>query len=534
MAIMATAVGLVLLIACANVANLLLARGAARRRELSVRLALGASRGRVVRQLLTESLVLAFAGAVLGTVLAHVGNRLWTGMIPLELPFWMKFEVDLPVLLFTVAISAVAAVVFGLLPALHASDSHLSEALREGSQQAGSSRGRLRSTLVVAEVALSLALLVASGLMVRSLFHMIDSERLVRSEGVLTARFFLPVATWKSDSTRREWVVGALPAARALPGVQSAAIVNVLPLNRNSWGRRLVAETGSRTDEERALRTNFTECSPGYFQTLGIPLAKGRDFYDTDGPGSDPVAIVNQSLAATLWPGEDPLGKRIRFTSDERKLGWRTVVGVVGDIPQNLEDPERVMRGVFVPHAQEPDQSMTWVIHTSGDPGAAATSLRQLMMSLAPDVPLVEVRSMHDHVRFAVWTHRMFGTLMGVFAVLALIIAGVGLYGVMAYSVAQRTQEIGVRMALGADARAVVNLVVSQALRLTLLGIGIGFALAFVLSRMMASQLFGVTATDPPTYIVVVTILALSSVLAAWVPATRATRVDPMRVLRCD
>jgi len=499
-----------------------------------VRLALGASRGRVVRQLLTESLVLALAGAVLGTVLAHVGNRLWTGMIPLELPFWMKFEVDLPVLLFTVAISAVAAVVFGLLPALHASDSHLSEALREGSQQAGSSRGRLRSTLVVAEVALSLALLVASGLMVRSLFHMIDSERLVRSEGVVTGRFFLPVATWKSDSTRREWVVGAVPAARELPGVQSAAIVNVLPLNRNTWGRRLVAETGPRTDEERALRANFSECTPGYFQTLGIPLAKGRDFYDTDGPGSEPVAVVNQSLAATLWPGEDPLGKRIRFTSDERKLGWRTVVGVVGDVPQNLEDPDRVLRSVFVPHAQEPDQSMTWVVHTTGDPAAAIASLRQLMVRLAPDVPLVDVRSMHDHVRFSVWTHRMFGTLMAVFAVLALVIAGVGLYGVMAYSVAQRTQEIGVRMALGADARAVVNLVVSQALRLTLLGIGLGFALAFVLTRMMASQLFGVTATDPPTYIVVVCILALSSVLAAWVPATRATRVDPMRVLRCD
>ena len=536
MIILSTAVAFVLLIACANVANLMLARAASRKRELSVRLALGASRGRVVRQLLTESLLLAAAGAVGGTLLAHAGNRLWIGMIPLELPFWMKFSIDLPVLLFTIGVTIVAALSFGLLPAVHASDTRLSEAIREGSSQAGASRsrGRLRSSLVVAEVALSLTLLVASGLMIRSLLGMMDAERLVRSEGVLTAEFFLPVATWPSDSARREWTQKVLPLVRTMPGVDHAAFANVLPLGQNDWGTRIVGETGTRTDPERPLRANFTEVSPGFFAALGVPLRSGRDFTDSDAAGGESVVIVNQSLAKTLWPGEDPLGKRLKTVHDERKRGWRTVVGVVTNIPQNLGDDDRVEQAMFVPHQQEPDQSMTWVLHTNGDPHSLATPLRQLMKQHAPDVPLTEVRSMHEAVQFALWTRRLFGSLMGVFAVLALIIAAVGLYGVMAYSVAQRTQEIGIRMALGAQARDVVGMVVNQALGLTLLGIGIGFAAAFALTRLMTSVLFGVTATDPPTYIGVVLILALSSVLAAWVPAHRATRVDPMRVLRCD
>jgi putative ABC transport system permease protein len=536
--IMSMAVAFVLLIACANVANLMLARAAARKRELSVRLALGATRARVVRQLLTESLLLAGAGAVLGTLLAHAGNRMWISMIPTDIgmPFFLRFDIDLPVLLFTIGVGAAAALVFGLLPAVQASDTKLSEAIREGSSQAGASRsrGRLRSGLVVAEVALSLTLLVASGLMVRSLFSMLNSDKLIRAEGVISARFFLPIATWKTDSSRTEWTQKVLPLVRNLPGVSHASHVNVLPLGRNSWGTRLVGETGTRTDPERPLRANFTECSPGYFATMGIPVKSGRDFNDSDTPTSESVVIVNQTLANTLWPKEDPLGKRIKTITDERKRSWRTVVGVVADIPQTLEDTDAVLQSIFVPHTQEPDQSLIWVLHTTGDPRGVLTPLRQLMRQHAPDVPLTEVRTMHEAIHFGVWTQRLFGTLMAVFAVLALIIAGVGLYGVMAYSVAQRTQEIGVRMALGAQARDVVGMVVGQALRLTLLGIGIGFAAAFALTRMMESVLFGVSATDPPTYAVVITILALSSVLAAWVPAHRATRVDPMRVLRCD
>ncbi|MEQ1834082.1 MAG: ABC transporter permease [Candidatus Eisenbacteria bacterium] len=536
MTIMSVAVGLVLLIACANVANLMLARAAARKREMSVRLALGASRGRVIRQMLTESVLLSLAGAGLGTVLAIAGNRIWIGMIPLEIPFWLKFQIDAPVLAFTVALSTLSAVVFGLLPALHASDARLSEALREGSAQAGTGRdrGRARNALVVAEVALSLALLVASGLMVRSLFAMMDSERLVQTDGIYTARFLLPIATWPGDSARRVFCDRVVPLARQLPGVRSASIVNLLPLNRNSNGTQVYTENGARNDKERGLRTNFTECYPDYFQTLGIRLVKGRDFTMDDGPGAPAVAIVNESLAKALWPGKDPLGQRFNLVGDGRKLGWRTVVGVVADVPQNLEDNERVSAVMFVPHRQEPDQTMSWVIRVDGDPAAFAGEMRRFMRTQTSDVPLTDVRSMHDAVQFAVWTSRLFGSLMAVFAILALIIAAVGLYGVMAYSVAQRTQEIGIRMALGAQSRDVVNLVVGQALQLMGLGAGIGFAAAYGLSRLIASQLFGISASDPPTWIGVVLILTLSSVLAAWVPAYRATRVDPMRALRCD
>ena len=535
--IMSFAVAFVLLIACANVANLMLARATMRRREISVRMALGASRGRLVRQLLTESLILALAGAAIGVALAILGNRLWLGMIPMELPFFMKFVIDMPVLVFTVLVASMSAVAFGLLPAFQSSDTRLAEAIREGSAQAGQGRARhrARSALVVAEVALSLTLLVASGLMIRSLGAMIDSERLVRSEGVITGAFLLPMATWPSDSARREFCDRVLPLAKALPGVHLASMTTSLPLNRNSNDTRLVSETGTHTDAERPLRVNISEVYPEYFAAMGIPIKSGRDFTFDDGPGAPSVVIVNQTLGRTLWPKENPIGKRVKTTFDERKLGWRTVVGVVADIPQNLEDTDtRTDNSMFVPHRQEPDQMVTWVIHSNGEALSLVAPLRQMMREQAPDVPLTEVRTLHDHVRYSVWTHRLFGSLMAVFAVLALIIAAVGLYGVMAYSVAQRTQEIGVRMALGAQSRDVVNLVVGQAMRLTLLGTGIGFAAAFALTRGMASQLFGVSTTDPPTYAIVGVVLALSSVLAAWVPAYRATRVDPMRALRCD
>jgi putative ABC transport system permease protein len=553
MTIMSLAVAFVLLIACANVANLMLARAAARRRELSVRLALGASRMRVVRQLLTESLILSLGGAALGIALAAIGTKLWVGMIPVPLPFWMKFDLDLPVIVYTVLAATISAVLFGLVPALHASDTRLSEAIRDGGAQGGQSRarGRARSALVVAEVALSLALLVASGLMIRTLFSMLDSEKAVRAEGVYTSRFLLPMATWKSDSARRVFCDQTLPLVQSLPGVESASIVDILPLNRNSNGTRIVSETGRHTDPERPLRANVTECYPGYFATLGITVRRGRDFRFDDGPGAGLVVIVNEALAQALWPGKDPLGMRLKTISDlereragarapvpgaesDRQFGWRTVVGVVANVPQNLEDDERTDNSMFVPHRQEPDQYLTWVVRTQGDPTNLSPAMRRMMHEQAPEVPLTDVRSMHDAVRFAVWTHRLFGSLMGVFAVLALIIAAVGLYGVMAYSVAQRTQEIGIRMALGASAGDVVSLVVGQAMRLTLIGTGIGLAAAFALTRGMATVLFGVSPTDPPTYVGVILILVASSLLAAWVPAHPATQIDPMRALRTE
>ena len=538
MGVLTIAVAFVLLIACANVANLLLARTAHRRREIAVRLALGASRGRVIRQLLTESALLALAGALAGIVLANWGNRLWVASIPIDLPFWMKFEIDGPVLAFTVAATAASALLFGLTPALHATDAQLTEALRDGAAQAGSSRGRqrARSALVVAEVALSLVLLVGAGLMLRSFYQRVDQQRRIREDGVLTAGTLLPVATWPSDSSRREFFDRVLPQVRSLPGVESASLVSILPLSDDNNTRSLYAETGPHTDPQHPVLVNFTEAYPDYFRTLGITLERGRDFTWQDGPGAPPVAIVNESLAGRLWPGQDPIGRRLQFVSTDRKLGWRTVVGVVADVEQDIRSGQ-LHQGVFAPHRQEPDQGVTWVLRQKGDvdrPASLAPRLRALLRANAPDLPLTDVRSMRQSVDFALWEQRLFISMMGVFAVLALVIAGVGLYGVMAYSVSQRTQEIGIRMALGAAHDDVVRMVVGQSLRLTLLGAGIGFAAAYALTRFMASVLFGVSPTDPPTFVGVALVLIASSLLAAWVPARRATRVDPMIALRCE
>jgi len=534
--VMSIAVAFVLLIACANVANLVLARAASRRREIGVRLALGATRGRLVRQQLTESIALALLGAGLGVALSTAGNRLWIGMIPVELPFWLRFQVDGPVLLGTLAESLCAAFAFGLLPALHVSDTGLAEATRDGGAQsgAGRERARARSSLVVAEVALSLALLVASGLMVRSLFAMLDSEKLVRADGVYTARFMLPVATWASDSSRREFGDRVLAAAGRLPGVVTAALVNDLPLGESGGGPRVYTENGARNDRQHGERANFVVCSPGYFATLGLPLRTGRDFAAADGPGARAVAIVNESLARALWPGSDPLGRRLDTVDDHRGLGWRTVVGVVRDVPQSLDDDHRIAGSIFLPYRQAPDQTMTWVIRVRGAPAAFADIMRAFMRAQAPDVPLTDVRSMHEAVRFAVWNSRLFGSLMAFFAALALVIAAVGLYGVMAYSVAQRTREIGIRIALGAQRLDVVRLVMRQALRLTLIGAGIGCVAAYALGRLLAHQLFQVSPTDPSTWIGMALLLAFCSILAAWVPARRAARVDPMRALRSE
>lgn len=536
MLLMMCAVGFVLLIACVNVANLMLARAAGRRREVSVRIALGAPRRRVVRQLLTESVVIALLGATLGVVLAHFGERLWLGMIPLERPFWITFENTGPTLAFTVGISIVAGLLFGLAPALHASDTHLMDALREGSLQAGASRGRnrLRSTLVVAEIALSLVLLVGAGLMIRSFLKMSDLKDTVRMEGVLTGGALLPIATYPTAESKVTFFEGSLREIRALPGVESASMINMLPLNRGSWQKQAVAE-GAETDEKTAPQTTYAAVQPDYFRTLGIPLLAGRDIEDTDRAGADRVAIVSQELARRLWPGMEAVGRRLRFTGDPDSLGWARVVGVVGDVVQNVEGRNQKQVGAaYVSHLQEPLQYMSYVVHSRLEPGALAARIREVFRSRDPDVSLNDVRTMEEHLHFNTWVSRFFTSLMATFAVLALIIAAIGIYGVMAYAVTQRTQEIGIRMALGAAPQQVLRMVVGQAMRLTLIGCGIGLAAAYALTRLMAAFLFNVSPNDPPTFAGVALILGLSAFTAAWLPAQRATRVDPAVALRYE
>jgi len=527
------AVGFVLLIACANVANLMLARGAGRQREVALRFALGATRGRIVRQFLTESLLLSLMGGLLGLLLAMWGRDLCLGSIPIELPFWMKFPIDPTTILFMFGVSLVAAVLAGLLPALQTSQVDVQEALKDGGHHgtAGRGRSRLRSALVVAELALAVVLLAGAGLMIRSFVKMTEQRASLNPQGVLTARLTMPVAVYTDGTARRAFLDGLMPAVAGLPGVRSASLTTDLPLTRGSSHTPvfLPNEVPSPDRERRFML--YASIRPGYFATLGIPLRSGRDFTPDDRDGAPLVVIVSESAARKLWPGKDAVGQQIKVGRDTMALS--TVVGVAADVRQRVEDKEPPAQ-VYQPHMQATHQTVTLLVRHDGPAAAMTTALRRLVQSRDPDMPLYDVRTMEESLRFALWEQRIYMVMMAVFAALALIIAVVGIYGVMTYSVAQRTQEIGIRMALGAARPDVLRLVVGQALRLTLIGMGIGLAGAYAVTRLMTSQVFGVSTSDPPTFVGVTIILAASAVIAAWVPAERATRVDPMVALRSE
>lgn len=532
--IMLVAVVCVLLVACANVANLLLARAATRRREISLRIALGASRGRVVRQLLTESVLLAAMGGVLGVALGWWGNQIWPMGIPLEKPWFLRFDIDAPVIAYTAAVTVLAGLVFGLAPALHASDESLTEALREGGAQAGHGRSghRLRNALVVAEVAFSIVLLVGAGLMIRTFAKLDRAGRQLRTEGIVAGRVLLPVALYPNDRDRARFFTELQRRLEAEPGIVAVSAVNNLPLGRDNWSRTV--KTPDTPDDQRSPSAAYWTLMPGGLRMLGIPLRKGREFTFADDTSSMRVALVSEDAAKRLFPGRDPIGQRLRYSGEPDSIPWRTVVGVTGDILQGVESDDKVIGSVWVPELQEPVQTM-WVLAEAkgaGDVGAAA--MRRVVRGIDPDIAVYDVRTMREQLRFALWVRRLFASLIGVFGALALVIAGVGLYGVMAYSVSQRTQEIGIRMALGAEASGVLKMVIGQAFRLTLVGIAIGLAAAFAVTRFMTAAIQGVSPTDPPTFTVVTLLLAFSGLLAAWVPAWRATRVNPMVALRCD
>jgi len=534
MLVMQVAVLFLLLIACSNVANLLLARAAGRRREISLRIALGASRGRVVRQLLTESVLLSLLGASLGVALGAWGIGLWLAAIPTDLPWFMKFEVDGPVLAFTAAIAVAAGVLFGLAPALHASEDHLVEALREGGAQAGHSRSgkRLRNSLIVAEVAFSIVLLVGSGLMVRTFLNYAGAGRSLRTQGIVAGRVLLPVATYPGEASRTRFFAELARRLPSEPGVTAATGLNALPLGDNDWSRR--ALTPDSPGEREGTNVAYWAVLPGALRTLGVPLLKGRDFTFDDDSSSARVALVSRKAADRLFGDRDPLGQRLRWAGDPDSLGWTTVVGVVGDVQQSVQDNTPPVGGVWVPEMQVAHQSMWILAESPGDAAQGASALRRVVRSIDPDIAVSELRTMAEQLRFSLWVRRLFAGAIAVFGVMALVIAAIGLYGVMAYSVAQRTQEIGIRMAVGAEASAVMRLVMGQAMRLTLTGIGIGLVAAFAVTRFMSGVIPGVSPTDPPTYSAVTILLVCSGLLAAWLPAWRATRVNPMTALRCD
>ena len=531
-AVMMAAVGFVLLIVCANVANLLLARGAGRQREIALRFALGATRGRIVRQLLTESIILGALGGALGLLLAVWGRDLVLGAIPVELPYWMKFDTDPNTLLFMVGVSVLAALLSGLTPALTTSQVDVHETLKEGGHHGSTARGRnrLRGALVVAEISLALILLAGAGLMIRSFLHQVEQRTAVRSEGVLTATFTMPVAVYPNSAAKLAFMDRLMPAIASLPGVTSLSTSQVLPLSHNSWRQPVWLEGDPVGHDARRRLMFYSVIRPQYFSTMGIPLRSGRDFTARDDTSAVKVAIVSETAARTLWPGKEAIGQRFKWSAEDT-TGWKTVVGVVADVTQHIEGKQPPDH-VYVPHTQEPLQTVILVARHQGDPAALTTAMRRAVQGQDADMPLYDVWTMDEYIRRGLWESRIWVTLMTVFATLALLIAAIGIYGVMAYSVAQRTQEIGIRMALGAARQDVLRLIVGQALKLTVLGVGIGLAGAYAVTRLMASVLFGVSANDPPTFIGVTVILGLSAVIAAWVPAERATRVDPMVTLR--
>jgi putative ABC transport system permease protein len=533
------AVGCVLLIACVNVANLLLARGAARSREIAIRAALGAGRWRIVRQLLTESLVLSLAGAVAGVGLAHLGLRGLVAISPAGVPRLESAGIDGPALAVSFALALAASLLSGLVPALRTARPDLQTMLKEGGRSlgSGSPRDRVRTGLLVAEVALALVLLAGAGLLIRSAIGLQQVAVGFDPAGVLTAQVSLPHADYPQPDRAVAGVQRVVDEVGQIAGVESAAAVSILPLSHNDSSSTLEIE-GHPVPVERRLEASTREVSPGYFQAMRIPLLHGRGFAAGDRAGAAGVVAVSAALARLAWPGEEAVGKRLAWSIDD-KTGpdWRQVVAVVGDVRQgDLADPMRPT--IYLPMAQsdlwgERDVEMAIVarIARAADPSALAVPLRRAVLAVDPRLPVYDVTSL-DEIRAAgVATTRFNMLLLSALGGIGLLLAAVGIYGVISWFVSQRTQEIGLRMALGATERGVLTLVAWQAMRPVLVGLGVGLAGALAATRALSGLLFGVSATDPATFAGVLVVLGGAALLASWLPARRAARVEPTRAL---
>jgi len=454
--------------------------------------------------------------------------------IPIDIPFWMKFDLDGRVLGFTAACSLLTGFVFGTAPALEASNPDLNETLKEGGRSGtGGGRHRLRSLLVVAEIALSLVLLVGAGLMMRSFMSLQHVNAGFNPDGVLTAYIALPGAKYRPAEKRAAFFTQLLERVRGISGVQSAGTNSGLPLGGNNWGRSLTVEGFPVLSVGEAPAINHCVISPDYFAAMGIPILKGRDFDERDTREAQKVTIIDERLAREYWPKEDPIGKRIRFGPPEDNEPWHTIVGVVREVKHDRLDASTRM-SVYLPFAQMPIGGSSLAIRSAGRPENITGAVRAQLRELDPDLPLTQVRPMTEVVARSVWQPRLYTALFGVFAAVALILATVGIYGVMSYAVTQRTREIGLRMALGAERKDVLKLVVGHGVVITAIGIGAGLAAAVGLTRLMSSLLFGVTTTDPITFAAVSVVLAGVALGACFVPAMRAARVDPMVALRYE
>jgi len=524
--VLAACVGLVLLIACANVANLLLARSSHRQREIAIRSALGASPGRIVRQLLGEYALLAFGAAGLGWLVAWGVVRALAAL-PGYMPFQESVSLDASVLCFTLGTALVTTLLFGMAPATAAVRINMAESLQEGGRSGdGARRGALRSSLVVLEVALALILVIGATLTVKSLLRLEAVNPGFNPDGVLTASLTLPEATYPKAPQIINFYKALLGRLKSTPGIKSASMVSDLPFSNSKSAESIIVEGATPPAEGHKPVVFFRRIDPTYFETLQVPKLKGR-FFDERDPAGGPVAIINQSMARRCWPGEDPVGKR--FGGDAKT--WITVVGVIADLHQTSLVDAPDMEAYF-PHAELPEASMAVVIRTSLDPLRLSPSLRSAVRELDKELPVSEIGTLTGNIAHSTRERRFTAALVAGFAALALVLAAVGIYGLVSYTVASRTREIGVRMALGAGRSTILGMVLKRALLLGGAGVAIGAAGGFALTRLLRSLLFGVSATDPAVFAGVSLFLVAVAALAGYLPARRAARVDPLIALR--
>ncbi len=538
------AVGFVLLIACANVANLQLTRSVQRTREVAVRIALGATRWRVVRQLLVESLLLGVIGGVIGLGLALVGVRLFDAAVANSgKPYWIQFTVDYTVLAFLGTICIVTGVLFGLAPALHVTRTNVNDVLKEsGRGNAGTKRARwMTGTMVVVELALTLVLLVGAGLMIRSFLNIYTLQIGIDTSHLVAMRIQLSDTKYGTPDAKRAFQDRLQSSVETIAGVEAAAFTTSVP--PFGAGRRNVEIDGRpRKADDPAPEVASAMIGPDFFKVGGVQLLRGRPFSANDGmPGSETL-IVNEKFAAQLFPGEDPIGRRVRFVPGSPRPGqpaaappvWRTIVGISPNIRHQNPQATDLLPFVYVPHRQDPPGYTTLLVRSRLDAGAIMNGVRREVASIDPDQPVFNAQTMEEMLTQSTWPYRVFGSLFAIFALVALVMSAVGLYAVMAYSVTQRTTEIGVRMALGAEGRQVSWLILRRGLAQMAIGLSLGLVAAFFLARVMRTLLVQVTPNDPVTFAAISVVLAAVAICACVFPARRATRVDPLVALRAE
>ena len=525
--------GFVLLIACANVGSLLLARGAERQREMAVRLAIGASRGRVVRELLIESGLLALAAVPAALTVAWFGLKLIVAYMPAKIARfvagWHSMDVDLRLIGFTSALAILTALIFGLIPALQASRPRLSETLKEGgrSATAGGARLRLRRGLVIGEIALALPLLVAAALSVLTVHRFLNGPQGFNPEGVLTMRLLLPAARYPESGDRARFASEAVDRLRTVPGVNGAAAINIMPASDSNSGRSIEIDGVPNLDPQNPPSVDYRAATPGVFEALQIPIRAGRGIIDADREDTQPVAVVSESLARRHWPNADPLGKRIKFSTGP----WITIVGVSGDHIHGWFN-RRNYPTIYRPFRQAPAAGMALIVRTTREPATLAADARAAVRGVDPTQPVFELQPMRQTLRERTIGLQYVGAIMFVFGGLALLLAVIGVYGVMASMVTQRTHEIGVRMALGATRRDVLRLTVGQTGKLTAIGVALGVTLSLALGRLIEAGLLGVASSDARITASLAAILVVSALLAGYLPARRAASIDPTVALR--